>query len=148
MSSKDEISAIDAIYKLLDEVEEIKRMQINIDNNIKLLNNKFSKFTKEKILSEPEPKKSPMAVVPQSNKTDNIKVFGNIKNQEKTPIENVAINIYNDSGEKIKKTQTNAGGYWSVILSNGKYGVEYIHKNFKPINKTIEIYNVESYEVK
>lgn len=152
MSKKDEISAIDAIYEILEKVETIETFAKVTDNNIKLLNNKVAKLTKKIDELETAPAKKAglvTAVVPQSNKTKNIKVFGNIRNSKKEPISDVSINIYDENGTEVKSTKTNPTGYWSVILTSGKYGVEYIHQKFKPINKVIEITNdMATYEVK
>lgn len=152
MSKKDEISAIDAIYEILEKIEKIEAITKVTDNNIKLLNNKVSKLSKKIDEIEISPKKSSgtvTAVIPQANKTKNIKVFGNIKNSKKEPINNVLVKIYDESGEEIKSAKTSPKGYWSAIIEPGKYGVEYIHERFKPINKVINVTNdMATYEVK
>ena len=148
MGKENELSAIDAIYKILEKVDRIEKLIINTDNNVKLANNKIAKLQKKIDELSIAPKKVAYAVVPGELPSKNIKVYGFIKNSQKKPIDNVIVNIYDEVGNAIKKTETNPSGYWSLILEPGKYGVEYIHQKFKPINKVILITeDMEDYEV-
>jgi|14BtaG_2_1085337.scaffolds.fasta_scaffold00001_56 hypothetical protein len=164
MSDKKEISAIDAIYEILDRIDLMdKRLQV-IDDNVKILSNKFSKFQRlETSAAAAEPSSRVVAPVVKSNSPQNsasqqkvkklllgnIRVFGYIVNKEKRPLNEVSVKIYDDKNEIVKDHLTNPDGFWEVRLPKGRYGVEYIHKNFKPINRTIELKGADrEYEVK
>ena len=162
MAEEKEKSAIDTIYEILSEIKELKKQMIVLDNNVKLLNNKFSKITKvSPEVSQNQPraeipakKIQPEAVlIKNDNPKESVKVFGRIKNQNKEPINNVDIKIYNDAGEIIKKRNTDDKGYWEARLAPGKYGIEYdpssLNKKFKPLNININIIDgMKEYEVK
>ena len=150
-----EISAIDAIYLLLERVETLdKRFQV-IDDNIKILSNKVSKLIKAGLI-EPSSVGQGLAVdaaadkrySPQNSSSQqkveklvlgNIKVFGYIVNKEKRPLVDVQVKVFDNENQMVKDNKTNSDGYWEVRLPPGRFGVEYIHKNFKPINRTIEL---------
>lgn len=156
MSKTKEQSAIDAIYEILDKLELLdKRVQI-IDDNVKILSNKITKLGRNAaVASSISVKNDSMQEVPaRQQKVEklilgNIKTYGYIVNKAKVPINDVAVNIYDNLSKLIKNIKTNRDGYWEVRLPSGKYGVEYIHKKFKPINKTIELTNdTNEYEVR
>lgn len=161
-----EFSAIDAIYQILEKIDDLdKRVQI-IDDNIKILNNKVTKLNKN--ISQDVPKNMPTAValgqpllgsvedVNQSTAREveklilgPIKIYGYIMNKMRQPVEGVIVNIFDLNNKLVKTNKTNNDGYWDSRLPSGKYNVEYIHNKFKPINKEIEIpKNVKEYEVK
>ena len=158
MSKTKEKSAIDAIYEILDKLELLdKRVQV-IDDNIKILSNKVSKIGKNTAVAasgnipivkdnrQPEPERQQKV---EKLVLGNIKTHGYIVNKGKVPITNVIINVYNGSNKLVKNTKTNNDGHWEVRLPPGKYGVEYIHKKFKPINRTIELAeDIREYEVR
>lgn len=163
MSDEKEISAIDAIYQILDKIATMEKRQHVIDDNVKILSNKISKLLKSPSPAAVEQKSRVVAAVvkdsspqnsPRQQKVEklllgNIKVFGYIVNKEKIPLNNVSVKVYSDKNEIVKDHHTNADGYWEVRLPSGRYGVEYIHKNFKPINRTIELSETDrEYEVK
>ena len=78
-----------------------------------------------------------------------VKVFGYVINKSKQPIIGVQVKLYDESNELVKDLKTNDDGYWEVRLPAGRYGVEYLHKNFKPVNKTIEFSKEDKfYEVR
>jgi hypothetical protein len=143
MSKTREQSAIDSIYGMEKTLEELlKRVQV-MEDNLKLLNNKLSKlprptpFPPVKKDSSPEPP-------PRQQKVEklllgNIKLFGYIVNKVKVPIAEVAVNVYDSNNKLVKNAKTNEDGHWEVRLPPGKFGVEYIHKKFKPVNKTVEL---------
>jgi flagellar hook assembly protein FlgD len=156
VSKTKEQSAIDAIYEILDKLELLdKRVQI-IDDNVKILSNKITKLGRNAaVASSISVKNDSMQEVPaRQQKVEklilgNIKTYGYIVNKAKVPINDVAVNIYDNLSKLIKNIKTNRDGYWEVRLPSGKYGVEYIHKKFKPINKTIELTNdTNEYEVR
>ena len=143
MSKTREQSAIDSIYGMENTLEELlKRIQV-MEDNLKLLNNKFSKLSKPiplplvKSDSSPEPPVRQQKV--EKLVLGNIKLFGYIVNKGKAPIPDVAVNIYDANNQLVKNTRTNGDGHWEVRLPSGKFGVEYIHKKFKPVNKTVEL---------
>jgi len=158
MSKTKEQSAIDAIYEILDKLETLdKRVQV-VDDNVKLLSNKVSKLNKNAAAAVTA---SPVIKEPSSNqptqkqqKVDrlvlgNIKTHGFIVNKSKVPIYDVIVNIYDGNNKLVKNAKTNSDGYWEVRLPSGKYGVEYIHKKFKPINIVIDLADdISDYEVR
>jgi hypothetical protein len=153
MSKTREQSAIDSIYGMENTLEELlKRIQV-MEDNLKLLNNKFSKLSKPNPLPPVKSDSSPTPP-PRQQKVEklvlgNIKLFGYIVNKSKAPIPDVAVNIYDISNQLVKNTRTNDDGLWEVRLPSGKFGVEYIHKKFKPVNKTVELVDgTKEYEVR
>ena len=76
-------------------------------------------------------------------------MHGYIVNKAKVPILNVVVNVYDNNNKLVKNAKTNNDGYWEVRLPSGKYGVEYIHKKFKPINRVVELAeDIVDYEVR
>mgnify|MGYP003308719363 FL=1 len=143
MSKTREQSAIDSIYSMENTLEELlKRVQV-MEDNLKLLNNKFSKLPKPtpfppvKKNNSPEPPARQQKV--EKLLLGNIKLFGYIVNKAKVPIVGVAVNIYDSNNKLVKNAKTNEDGHWEVRLPAGKFGVEYIHKKFKPVNKTVDL---------
>lgn len=147
-----DISAVDAIYLLLEKVDLLDKKISVVDTNIKLLSNKVSKISSNSALAA-----SAAASPPAPNKPDakqpalvgqqkveklvlgNCKAYGYIVSKSKVPIEGVSVNIFDETSSLIKSSPTDSDGYWEVRLPPGRYGVEYIHKNFKPINRTITL---------
>jgi hypothetical protein len=159
MTKSKEQSAIDVIYTLLEKVELLdKRVQV-IDDNVKILSNKVSKLNRnaavaavtapssfDKSFTEPSPRKQQKV---EKLVLGKIKTYGYIVNKVKVPIEDVIVNVYDNSNKLVKNSKTNGDGYWEVRLPSGKYGVEYIHKKFKPINRVIELSDeLREYEVR
>lgn len=162
-----EFSAIDAIYQLLDKVDDLgKRIQV-IDDNIKILNNKITKLNKnvvqEPVRAMPTASATGQPIIASnveveapsgSREPDKlllgpIKIYGYIMNKMKQPVENVVINIFDHNNKLVKSNKSSPEGYWESRLPSGKYNIEYIHSKFKPVNKEIEIpKNVKEYEVK
>jgi hypothetical protein len=146
MSKTREQSAIDSIYGMENTLEELlKRVQV-MEDNLKLLNNKFSKLSKPNPLPLVKSNTSPEPPLRQQKEQKveklllgNIKLFGFIVNKAKKPIAGVAVNIYDLNNKLVKSLKTNEDGHWEVRLPAGKFGVEYIHKNFKPVNKTVQL---------
>lgn len=138
-----EQSAIDSIYQIEESLKELlKRFQV-VEDNVKLLNNKVSKLSKPNPLPLVKSDSSPAPVASQQ-KVDklvlgNIKLFGYIVNKAKQPLPSVVVNVYDANSKLIKNLQTNSDGYWEVRLPAGKFGIEYIHKKFKPVNKTVSL---------
>lgn len=171
-----ENSAIEEIYSISEKLDLIiKRLDV-LDTNIKLLNNKQNKLSK-KIGAMPTTNNSPGATQgPPSpsataaagvavhnvveNKTvsparskelvvGNIKLFGHIHNKNKEPLIGVEVRVYNNQNQIIKEKKSDSNGHWSVRLPPGKYGVEYIHEKFKPVNRTVNLDgNAKEHEVK
>ena len=156
MSKKDEISAIDAIYEILEKLEFLDKKLSIIDDNVKVISNKLSKLNKIQASSQEEvaPPQPVSRQLSESKEVErlvlgNIKTYGYIVNKLKQPLNEVTINVYDEFNKLVKNVKTNEDGYWEVRLSPGKYGVEYIHKNFKPINKTIMLEDsIKTYEVR
>ena len=150
-------SAIDEIYAISERLEQFEKYIVLIDNNIKLLNNKVSKLSKQLVEGEAPkaiaPKDSagpggskpfavaPKATAPRATYDDDaiparskklvigdIKLFGYIYSKNESPIRGVNITVFNGNGEVIKEKVTNDEGFWSVRLPPGKYGVEYRHQ--------------------
>ena len=161
MTKKKEQSAIDAIYEILDVLSNFEKRLDVIDSNVKLLNNKVSKLSKVKLSKAgahgpsagvptgKSPVKSEIDTkVVKSLVIGKIKAFGYIVNKAKQPISDVVVNIYNEKSETIRSMKTDAEGYWDARLPAGKYGVEYLCKKFKPINRTINLQdNLTEYRV-
>jgi hypothetical protein len=158
-------SAIDAVYSLVSMVENLDRRIKVIDSNIKLLNNKFSKFSK---LTKPlsglrasagtdEGRDSPSNVIMNDEQDDdgprlvlgNITAFGYIIDSGRKPIDDVLVNIYDESSNLVKDVRTNGDGHWTVRLPPGRYLVKYIMNGFKDIKRDIELTKeIKRYEVK
>ena len=122
MTKKKEQSAIDAIYEIAETLSRIGKSPVreNID----------TKEVKSLIVGK-------------------IKAFGYIVNKSKQPIPDVVVNIYGGGSEVIRSLKTNIDGHWNARLPSGKYGIEYLHKKFKPINRTITLDDSQvEYEVK
>ena len=151
-----EQSAIDKIYELVDLVNELSKKVDVIDQNVKLLNNKLSKASSipnsQVSVHSPSPSKQPVVQDPKSVTKlvlGNIKTFGFIRRKKsREPISGVEVNVYDGQNQLIKNVKSNKDGYWQVRLPKGKYGVEYIHREFHPINKVIELDEaMDKYEV-
>jgi hypothetical protein len=143
MSKTREQSAIDSIYGMENTLEELlKRIQV-MEDNLKLLNNKVSKLSKPiplpLVKSDSSPEPPPRQQKVENLVLGNIKLFGYIVNKSKAPIPDVAVNVYDANNKLIKNTKTNGDGHWEARLPPGRFGVEYIHKKFKPVNKTVEL---------
>lgn len=161
MAENKEESAIDVIYGLRDSFEfMIKKVNV-IETNIKLMNNKISKINKAlNNLKEQAPvvntnvSTAPSDIIKSSGKEGGlvigkIKTFGRIADRNRKPIGGVLVKVHNSDGDIIKTRQTDSDGYWDVRLPPGKYGVEYVHKGFKPINLTVTLTDdMETCEVK
>jgi hypothetical protein len=157
---KDEISAIDAIYEVLEKTDLLEKRLSVIEDNLKLLNNKISKFNKNIATSTEAVLQSDTAIqresvqAPQQREPEvlvlgNIKVYGYIVNRDRMPIEGVVINVYDKNNRLVKNVTSDMNGYWESRLPSGKYGVEYIHKKFKPINKSIQLDDgIKTFEVR
>lgn len=183
MEEKEAISAIDAIYEILERIKVIEKQIIVLDSNIKLLNNKIVRLKVDSsepsisVSQEKETVKVPQATVaarPSARAADveipkeemktvstkkskeperlvigNIKTFGRIVNKNQEPIPGVEINIYSDSNELVRNLKTDKDGYWECKLPSGKFGVEYLRKNYKPVNMVIALdSSMSNYEVK
>jgi predicted nucleotidyltransferase len=159
MSEEKEESAIDVIYKLEEKFEYLENYLKILDNNIKLILNKQNneiKLLKELLKKQP----GKITVTPglntkeSQNESDklvigNVKVFGFIVDQNRTPIIDVDVIIYDESGDIIKRRKSDGSGHWEVRLPAGKYGVEYSQEGYQSINKTIVISKMlKEYEVK
>lgn len=153
MKKSKEHSAIDSIYSIEETLKELSaRMQV-MEDNLKLLNNKVSKLAKSNPLPLvkddiiPDPPSRQQKV--EKLVLGNIKLYGYIVNKAKFPIADVVVNVYDEHNKLVKNVRTNSDGYWESRLPSGRFGVEYIHKKFKPVNKTIELLDdTKEYEVK
>jgi hypothetical protein len=161
-----EVSAIEAIYLILDSIEDLKKQVNLIDQSIKILNNKVYNINSsidklsiptEKTAANKIPKKSSFSAQPSVPEEESessglvlgkVKVYGYIVNADRVPIVGVQI-IVSSGSNKIRDLKTNRDGYWEARLPSGSFSVEYRHKNFKPISKEISIpNNVTVYEVR
>lgn len=139
-----EKSAIDAIYSIEEKLNSFaKRFQV-IEDNLKLINNKLLKLSKAstplppvKVDHTPEPSLRQQKV--EKLLLGNVKLFGFIVNKSTEPIPDVTVNVFDSNSQLVKTVKTDGNGYWEVRLPSGKFGVEYIHKKFKPVNKTVEL---------
>ena len=139
-----EKSAIDAIYSIEEKLNSFaKRFQV-IEDNLKLINNKLLKLSKAstplppvKVDHTPEPPLRQQKV--EKLLLGNVKLFGFIVNKSTEPILDVTVNVFDSNSQLVKTVKTDGNGYWEVRLPSGKFGVEYIHKKFKPVNKTVEL---------
>lgn len=149
-SNNREKSAIDIIYDLEEKIKDLEKKLKSSEGKIDLILAKVDKLSK------------PTPVVKIDSQQQNvsqqkvqklllgaIKVFGYVINKNKQPIVGVQVRLYDESNELVKDLKTNDDGYWEVRLPAGRYGVEYLHKNFKPVNKTIEFSKEDKfYEVR
>ncbi len=138
-----EQSAIDSIYHIEQSLSELLRRFQVVEDNVKLINNKLSKLSKPNPLPLVKSDSSPSPAVSQQKVENlvlgNIKLFGYIVNKAKQPLPSVVVNVYDSNSKLVKNLKTNSDGYWEVRLPAGKFGVEYIHKKFKPVNKTVDL---------
>ena len=180
MEEQEALSAIDAIYEILERVKMIERHITVLDSNIKLLNNKIVRLkvdpqeqVQEVAQKEPPkqdaPKTRPVAraAEPEMLKEEmhsaptkiakepaklvigNIKTFGRIVNKNREPIPGVEVNLYSEANELIRALKTDKDGYWECKLPSGKFGVEYLRKNYKPVNMVITLDGtMNQYEVR
>lgn len=163
MSKPKEQSAIDAIYEMLDMMSNFEKRLDVIDSNIKLLNNKVSKLQKTGAVTTTQSTQRPSGrtpegkpAVPENINTEEIdklvigkvKAYGYIVNKDRVPLGGVVVNVYRGN-DSLRSLKTDDDGRWEARLPSGKYGIEYIHKKFKPINRTIEIpEDVKEFEVR
>lgn len=162
-----EQSAVDAIYDIKEIIEKLDKKIDILDGNVKLLNNKVVKLQKtvNNLTLAPaksaEPKAAPESQQPEQSNivrtgktsdkyvTGPIRTFGKIMSKGHRPIQDVAVAIFNEQNEVIKTRKTDSKGYWEVRLPPGRFGVQYTHKKFKPINITIDLdKSITEYEVK
>ena len=158
--SKKTKSAIDSIYSIEEKLEAFEGRFSSIESQLKILSSKLEKAIKSKDSeAKSSDMKMPSAKPPVANAKSakkveklvlgSIKTFGYIVNKNQEPIKGVEVSVYDSGNDIIKKIITNDDGYWSARLPSGKFGVEYIHKKFKPINRTILIpENVNEFEVR
>lgn len=151
MPGKKEESAIDVVYKIYDEMLKLRQRLNVIDDNIKIINNKLNKISKNKVSSKPSAvspgsKKGPRPQPPPQRTAQqeepklvlgNIRAWGNISNKAGEGLSNVDINIYDDSNQVVKKVKSSSEGYWEARLPSGRYGIEYVRSGYKPVNKVI-----------
>ena len=161
MSDNRAESAIDMIFNLSNQIELLDKKLTVIDSNLKLLNNKVSKLSKQNstkplslnIERDFREKAENVIVDGETNSNrlvlGNISVFGHIIDGSKNPISNVFVTIYNSSNKLIKDFSSNEDGYWSVRLPPGEYSVKYEIEGFKDIRRAIELkQEMKNYEVK
>lgn len=151
-------SAVDAIYAIEELLEKFEKRFSSIEAQVKILNQKVDKAIKsskkeDSVVGSPSAKPPVGSPKPAGEVKKlvlgSVKAFGYIVNKNKEPIQGVDINIYDEENDVIKKIQTNNDGYWSARLPSGRFGIEYIHKKFKPINRTISIpEGVSEFEVR
>jgi hypothetical protein len=167
-SKNREKSAIDVIYELSESVATIDKRLSVMDSNIKLLNNKLSKMSKEifaiseagpapsktKAVATAEPsvshsKKIGKSTEPKKLVLGNISLYGYIVDPSKVPIIDAVINVIDADGDVIKDSRTNGDGFWSVRLPSGKYEVLYKMQGYKPTSRIVSLKDgVEKYEVR
>lgn len=145
-----EKSAIDAIYDMEKKLADLEKKIKASEGKLDLLLAKVDKLSKQapvvKIDSAPAPASQQKV---EKLVLGAVKVFGYIVNKSKVPLIGVQVKIYDEKNELVKDLKTNDDGYWEVRLPAGRYGVEYLHKNFKPINKVIEFgKESKNYEVR
>ena len=150
MSDEESESAIDKIYKIEEDIKEIKIFLHLINDNLKILSNKLNDVSKtissqpkslasQKITATPGTASPPQRRDVDSDKLviGSIRTFGYIVNKSKVPIPGVIVRVYDSEGQVVKRRTTDDDGHWSVRLPPGKYGVEYVQEGYKPINRTI-----------
>lgn len=161
-----EVSAIEAIYLILDSIEDLKKQVNLIDQSIKILNNKvyninssidkmsipIEKNSANEITKKPNFSAQPSVSEEESESSGlvlgKVKVYGYIVNADRIPIVGVQV-IVSSGSNKIRDLKTSKDGYWEARLPSGSFSIEYRHKNFKPISKDISIpNNVTVYEVR
>ena len=135
----------DIIYSINDAVESLSKKIDLIDLNIKSLNNKFIILTKKIDKLEAQQAK-PIAKDGNSSSSKSsklvlgsVKTYGYIVNKSREPIVGVFVKIFNSRDEEIRSINTDKNGYWEARLPSGKYLVRYEHKNFKDIEKIVDI---------
>lgn len=173
-----EKSAIDIIYELSDAIKILTAKLDVIDSNIKLLNNKIAKFSTQKndssqaseslnvkkampsasatelFGSNQSSQASRSSAAPQAQERSTftagpVKIFGHIVNKNRNPINGVVVNVFDESNKLLKTVKSDNNGYWEARMPYGNFGVEYIHKNFKPINRAISLKDgMKQFEVK
>jgi hypothetical protein len=145
-----EKSAIDAIYDMENRLKEMEKKLKASEGKLDLVLAKLDKLSKQSpVVKINSPPKSVSQQKVEKLLLGAVKVFGHIVNKSQTPLVGVQVKIYDDKNELVKDLKTDDNGYWEARLPGGRYGVEYLHKNFKPVNKTIEFKKEDkSYEVR
>jgi hypothetical protein len=149
-----EQSAIDAIYSIEQEISNMSKRMKSMEDKVTLVLNKLSKMGKQPSAVSPvvkidRPKNLVSQQKVQKLLLGSTKVFGAIVNKGLKPLVGVLVNVYDDGNDLVKSVKTDDSGSWEVRLPAGRYGVEYLHKNFKPVNKTIEFSGADkTFEVK
>jgi hypothetical protein len=143
MSRDKSKSAIDTIYDILAKLENVESQLKNMDTNIKLLNNKVSKLSKQNAAAAPRATVPSLPELPTAkpvvvNPSEYIKVFSRIRNKRKVPIKGIDIRIYDPKGKVLKERRTDEHGYWEARIPPGEYGVEYDPSN---VNKKLKVAN-------
>ena len=154
-------SAIDMIFNLSSQIELLDKKLTVIDSNLKLLNNKVSKLSKQEqgrplalnvdrdfknnsdnVIVDDEAESSKLIL-------GNVSVFGHIIDGDKKPISNVFVTLYDSKNKLIKDISSNKDGFWSVRLPAGNYSVKYEIEGYKDIKRKFELKdNMKRYEVK
>ena len=151
-----EHSAIDSIYNMEESINNLNKRVKNLEGMLTLALNKLDQISKKNQAA------APVAVVKVDSSQNQVsqqkveklllgkvRVYGKIVNKALQPLNGVVVNVYDKTNEVVKSLKTDVEGFWEVRLPAGKYGVEYLHKNFKPVNRTIEFSDSQkSYEVK
>ena len=150
-----EHSAIDSIYNIEESMLSMDKRIKNLEGLVALLINKVEKISKKPVAASPAVVKVDSTAEGVSQQKveklllGKVRVYGKIVNKAMLPLNGVVVNIYDNSNDIVKSIKTDVEGVWEVRLPGGKYGVEYLHKNFKPINRTIQFENSQkSFEVK
>jgi hypothetical protein len=154
-------SAIDMIFNLSSQIEHLDKKLTVIDSNLKLLNNKVSKLSKQEqgrpltLNVDRDFKNNSDNVIiddeegPGGLRLGNVSVFGHIIDGGKNPIDNVLVTLYDSKNKLIKDISSNKDGFWSVRLSPGDYSVKYEIEGYKDIRRKFELKdNMKRYEVK
>jgi len=161
MSDNRAESAIDMIFNLSNQIELLDKKLTVIDSNLKLLNNKVSKLSKqnstrplalnierdfqenaENVIVDGEPSEKKLVL-------GNISVFGHIIDGDKNPMVGVLVTLYDSNNKLVKDLSSNKDGYWSSRLPPGKYSVKYEIEGYKDIKRSVELKKeMKNYEVK
>jgi len=76
------------------------------------------------------------------------KVFSTVKTSSGRSVDNMTINIFDESNDLIRNLVTDKDGYWECRLPAGNYSMEMIHPKLKTINKNFTISkDTKNYEV-
>lgn len=150
---------LETMNNLIGEMNDLKISVKLIENNIKVLNNRAGALMRSDVSVEQTKLQASLTqqqTLHQLGEATRVtlpaeapkmlsykKVFGTLINDSGEPINGVLIKVFNRDNEVCSTSETDVAGYWTSMLSQGKYMAEYTKHGFRTINKSFEVANKE-----